>query len=132
MIIPSRLVDTPPCILDVDRIFASSECKVEVVPELCFQPAELSRLAYVIFTSGSTGKPKAVMIEHRSACNQIEVWSRVMGILSTDRISQLASISFDNHVTEVFSTMHIGATSVVIPDRVKKAGPDMLAWLARK
>ena len=90
-----------------------------------------SRLAYLIFTSGSTGKPKAVMIRHKSALNVVRIWGRYVGLHDRDRFAQVASMSWDVHVIEVYGTMAARATSVTCPDMVKK-GPDMQAWLKER
>jgi len=92
----------------------------------------LDRLAYVIFTSGSTGKPKAVMIRHKSALNVVRVWGKYVGLGPHDRFAQVASMSWDVHIIEVYGTMAGRAASITCPDVTKKSGPDMLQWLKQK
>jgi len=41
-------------------------------------------------------------------------------------------MAFDNHVVEVYGAISAGCTSVVVPDMVKRSGPDLLAWLNNK
>ena len=47
-----------------------------------------------------------------------------VGLSAEDRFAQVASMSWDVHVIEVYGTMAAGATSVTCPDLVKKSGPD--------
>ncbi len=70
-------------------------------------------LAYVIYTSGSTGKPKGVMVEHRSVVNYVEAFGTQSGPAAGDRILQLASLSFDTAVEEIFTCLLKGATLVL-------------------
>jgi amino acid adenylation domain-containing protein len=76
-------------------------------------------LAYVIYTSGSTGKPKGVLIEHHGAvhliCDEIELF----GIASRSRIVQFTSLSFDNSVSEIFSSLSSGASLYLLQDNVR-------------
>jgi amino acid adenylation domain-containing protein len=67
-------------------------------------------LAYVIYTSGSTGKPKGVLIEHRGVVNVIESAIKTFGVGAGSRIAQLASLSFDASVLEIFTALLSGAT----------------------
>lgn len=122
----------PKFVLNVHEVLSKGSGRCEQLPAPVHNESDADRLCYVIFTSGSTGKPKAVMIEHRSACNLVRVWSDFVGMRETDRAAQMASMAFDNHVPEIYGTMHKRCTSVVVPDVVKRSGPDMLGWLADK
>jgi len=121
----------PRLVLDVHRAIGRGEGRAMVMPASGCE-ADLERLCYVIFTSGSTGKPKAVMIQHRSACNLVRVWSDFVGLRRGDRFAQMASMAFDNHVVEVYGPLDKRCTSVVVPDVTKRSGPDLLQWLAER
>ena len=71
-------------------------------------------LAYVIYTSGSTGVPKGVLIEHRGFLNMIYDQIRTFGIVSKDRVLQLASSAFDASLSEMGMALLTGATVVFI------------------
>jgi amino acid adenylation domain-containing protein len=72
-------------------------------------------LAYIIFTSGTTGTPKGVMIETESvACYCGAVQDRC-GFRPTDRVSQVAELTFDNSVLDLFVTWAAGAGLYVVP-----------------
>ena len=47
-----------------------------------------------------------------------------VGLSAEDRFAQVASMSWDVHVIEVYGTMAARATSVTCPDLVKKSGPE--------
>ncbi len=70
-------------------------------------------LAYVIYTSGSTGRPKAVNVEHRSAVHLARRVVAEYPIRAQDRVLQLAPLSFDISVEEIFSGLASGATLVL-------------------
>ena len=69
------------------------------------------------------------MIRHKSALNVVRIWGKYVGLGSHDRFAQVASMSWDVHIIEVYGTMSVGATSVTCPDMIKKSGPDMQVWL---
>jgi D-alanine--poly(phosphoribitol) ligase subunit 1 len=72
-------------------------------------------LAYIIFTSGTTGAPKGVMIEAGSVARFRGVVQDRCGFLSTDRVSQVAELTFDNSVLDMFVTWAAGAGLYVVP-----------------
>lgn len=72
--------------------------------------ADPGKLAYVIYTSGSTGKPKGVAIEHSSLANLAHWHNRVYSVGPSDRASQMAAISFDASVWEVWPYLIAGAS----------------------
>eukprot|EP00438_Fugacium_kawagutii_P011363 Skav212541 [mRNA] locus=scaffold1851:448618:450769:+ [translate_table: standard] len=60
------------------------------------------------------------MIRHKSALNVARLWTKYVGLGPADRFAQVASMSWDVHVIEVYGTMAAMATSVTCPDLVKK------------
>ena len=87
-------------------------------------------LAYVIYTSGSTGKPKGVLVEHHSVVNHAMAATETYGILSSDRMLQFFSLSFDAAAEEIFPTLTHGATLVLRPDDLLETIESMLRQLA--
>ena len=69
-------------------------------------------LAYVIYTSGTTGKPKGAMIEHRSVANRIMWMNDQYPLMSTDKILQKTTYTFDVSVWELFWANWYGACIV--------------------
>ncbi|GAP83931.2 putative nonribosomal peptide synthase [Rosellinia necatrix] len=80
------------------------------------KPAEVnpSHVAYAIFTSGSTGRPKAVAIEHRAFCSSAIAHAEAINMSSKSRVLQFASYAFDLCLTEMLTTLIVGAC-VCIP-----------------
>jgi amino acid adenylation domain-containing protein/non-ribosomal peptide synthase protein (TIGR01720 family) len=72
-------------------------------------------LAYVIYTSGSTGNPKGVLIEHRSIVNTIRWRAEAYRFSEEDIFLQIASISFDSSVEDIFTALSVGAGLVILP-----------------
>ncbi|MGE5325043.1 MAG: amino acid adenylation domain-containing protein [Actinomycetota bacterium] len=72
---------------------------------------------YVIYTSGSTGTPKGVVMPHRALMNLVE-WHRATGSISR-RVLQFASLTFDVSFQEIFSTLGVGGTLVLVPDAAR-------------
>jgi amino acid adenylation domain-containing protein len=86
-------------------------------------------LAYVIYTSGSTGRPKGVMVRHRALCRTIASAVELYGLRPGERVPQLASLSFDASVLEIFATLAAGATLVLFGPEVPPLGSGLAAEL---
>lgn len=110
-------------------IIENSKIDIILEPELyenknlCEYPVDLveinddvDNLAYVIYTSGSTGKPKGVSITHRAVLNTIIDINKKFNVGSNDRIIGLSSMCFDLSVYDIFGSLSVGATLVMIPD----------------
>ncbi|HVH12317.1 MAG TPA: condensation domain-containing protein, partial [Longimicrobium sp.] len=70
-------------------------------------------LAYVIYTSGSTGTPKGAAVEHRSVVRLVRDTNYV-SLGPTDRVGQVANLSFDAATFEVWGALLNGAALVGI------------------
>jgi len=86
-------------------------------------------LAYAIYTSGSTGKPKGVLIEHRGVVNVIESAIKTFGVGPGSRVVQLASLSFDASVLEIFTALLSGATLYLVSRETLLSGTDLGEFL---
>src|SRR5579864_5148228 len=71
-------------------------------------------LAYIIYTSGSTGRPKGVLIGHRGVMNVITTSLSTFAVRQGSRIVQLASLTFDASVLEIFTALLGGATLYLV------------------
>ena len=87
--------------------------------------ASPENLAYSIYTSGSTGKPKGVLISHRSVVNVIEASIKEFRITPESRLVQLASLSFDASVLEIFTALLGGAALYLVSRDIVASGPDL-------
>lgn len=74
-------------------------------------------LAYVLFTSGSTGEPKGVPISHGNLAAYVgNITEIVGGISGADRLVQLADLTFDISVHDMFASWLNGACVVSVPE----------------
>lgn len=89
-------------------------------------------LAYVIYTSGSTGTPKGVQVPHQGLLNLVLWHQQALGISPGDRATQVAGLSFDASVLEIWSCLAAGA-SLHIPDEETRSMPEqILKWLVQE
>ncbi|MCP4656179.1 MAG: amino acid adenylation domain-containing protein, partial [bacterium] len=87
-------------------------------------------LAYVIYTSGSTGRPKGVEIRHSGLVNLVRWHQRTYAVTPSDRATQVAGLSFDASVREIWPYLTAGA-SLHLPDQETRSTPSKLvSWLA--
>jgi amino acid adenylation domain-containing protein len=88
--------------------------------------------AYVLYTSGTTGLPKGTLIPHRALANHLTWMVTWLGVSPGDRALQLAAMSFDASVAEVFSTLLAGATLVLPPPGAQRDAAALAELLARE
>ncbi len=94
-------------------------------------PIGAETLAYILYTSGSTGRPKGVVQNHRNVLHFIRTYTNRLHIRADDRLSLLASYSFDAAVMDIFGALLNGA--MLCPWNFKAQGVAGLAeWLARE
>src|SRR5206468_1892894 len=89
-------------------------------------------LAYIIYTSGSTGTPKGVEIPHRGLANLIHWHRRVYRVTPRDRATQLAGLSFDASVWELWPYLTAGASVHIVDDETRASAPRLVQWLAAR
>ncbi|GAT71298.1 amino acid adenylation protein [Planomonospora sphaerica] len=87
-------------------------------------PVEPDGLAYLRYTSGSTGTPKGVAQSHRNLMHCVGNQVESLSITSGDRLSLLASVSFDASVPDIYPALLTGAT--LVPIDVRALGPGEL------
>jgi len=73
---------------------------------------------YCNFTSGSTGVPKGVLVSHRSVIDFMEYFPALFDITQDDIIGNQAPFDFDVSVKDIYSTLKMGATMVIIPKKL--------------
>ncbi|WP_448032947.1 non-ribosomal peptide synthase/polyketide synthase [Bradyrhizobium liaoningense] len=88
-------------------------------------------LAYVIYTSGSTGLPKGVMVRHDAVTNFLATMAEQPGMMASDRVLGLTSLSFDIAVLELWLPLTIGAC-VVLADRAAAHDPVRLKAIVER
>ncbi len=77
---------------------------------------EPENLAYIIYTSGSTGQPKGVLVSHGSIAEHCRDAEEYYELKPTDRVLQLASMSFDLSLEQILPTLIVGARLVVVKE----------------
>ncbi|MBL8820428.1 MAG: amino acid adenylation domain-containing protein, partial [Planctomyces sp.] len=70
--------------------------------------------AYMIFTSGTTGDPKGVLIPHRGVVRLV-INNTYINLSASDRMLQLASLSFDASTFEIWGALLNGGCLVLMP-----------------
>lgn len=87
---------------------------------------------YCNFTSGSTGIPKGVLVSHRSVIDFMEYFPSLFDITEEDRIGNQAPFDFDVSVKDIYSTLKMGATMVIIPKKMFSIPTLLLDYLCEQ
>lgn len=83
-------------------------------------------LAYSIYTSGSTGEPKGAMLTHLGLNNLVANQTEIFEISHGSKVLQLASLSFDASVSEIFTSLCKGATLHLVANEVLLSGTALI------
>ncbi|MEV4658609.1 AMP-binding protein [Micromonospora sp. NPDC049301] len=112
---------------ELARRLAADRPGLRVVPAVDVWPAPLrpvpvdpDALAYVLFTSGSTGRPKAVGQSHRNLTHVVDNQIATLDLRPDDRLSLLASFSFDAAIPDLYPALLTGAA--VVPVDLRRHG----------
>ncbi|MEJ0000653.1 MAG: amino acid adenylation domain-containing protein [Verrucomicrobiota bacterium] len=103
------LTGTPVFNLDAERGVLAAESEADA-------PREDSpgQLAYLIYTSGSTGKPKGVEIEQKALLNFLASMRETPGLVASDVLIAVTTLSFDIAALELFLPLVTGAKIVLL------------------
>ncbi|MFD2415758.1 amino acid adenylation domain-containing protein [Amycolatopsis pigmentata] len=94
-------------------------------------PLTAAHPAYVIYTSGSTGRPKGVVVPHHGVVGYLAHLRERTGLGPGDTVLNLASVSFDPSVRDIFGPLTAGATLAMVPPEEAKDPQALLAALNR-
>ncbi|MEU4776728.1 amino acid adenylation domain-containing protein [Micromonospora sp. NPDC023633] len=97
--------------LDLAEILSAEDDTVVGDPPT-IQPDDV---AYVYFTSGSSGTPKAIAGMHGGVLNYFDNLRRERYIGADDLVVQLAAVSFDASLRDMFFPLTVGARTVITP-----------------
>lgn len=104
--------------LEVYKISELKNKKIDdKILKKCYQNHIDTDPLYVNFTSGSTGIPKGVVISHRSVIDFIDIFTELFHFKEKDIIGNQAPFDFDVSVKDIFSSIKMGATLVIIPKK---------------
>jgi non-ribosomal peptide synthetase component F len=74
--------------------------------------------AYILHTSGSTGNPKGVVISHLNALTFVRSAIEHFELDGSDRFACHAPLHFDLTVFDIYVSIFLGATLILIPDNL--------------
>lgn len=74
--------------------------------------------AYVLFTSGTTGEPKGVAVSHHAIATFIASFTECMGLSAEDRFANQAPFDFDVSTKDIYSSLSLGATLILVDRRL--------------
>lgn len=115
----------------VEPVFLADELLSEEVSDRPVIQTSGNSLAYIIFTSGSTGKPKGVILQHAPVVNLIDWVNQTYQVRNVDRILNVAALSFDLSVYDIFGAFAAGA-SLYFTSEQEKADPETLVEIVEK
>ena len=95
----------------------NNEINEETLAEIRNKAIGLDPL-YVNFTSGSTGKPKGVVIDNKSVIEFMDIFTDKFNINENDIIANQAPFDFDVSVKDIYSSIKVGATLVIVPKKL--------------
>ncbi|MEP7010522.1 MAG: amino acid adenylation domain-containing protein [Acidobacteriota bacterium] len=120
------LATVPPSRARIERIDLDSD-ESAIDPGV---PTAPESLAYILYTSGSTGRPKGVQIPHGALINFLESMEVRPGLVASDRLLAVTSLSFDIAGLELFLPLLAGAEVEIASRALASDGPRLIARLA--
>jgi len=94
----------------IDQLLSDSRDKTVKRPQVSISGESV---CYVIYTSGSTGKPKGVVVPHSCVSNFLQSMAETPGILDSDTLLAVTTLSFDIAVLELYLPVISGAKVVI-------------------
>ncbi|MCA9686481.1 MAG: AMP-binding protein, partial [Myxococcales bacterium] len=95
--------------LAADRVGGGPRAGLDAAGDQAAGDLDPATDAYILYTSGSTGTPKGVVQSHRSATAFADWAAAELDLGATDVLPQVASVTFDLSVFDLFATTRAGA-----------------------
>ena len=108
-------------LVDADAAAVAAQPGAALAPD-AQHDATAADPAYVIYTSGSTGKPKGVVVPNGAVLNFLASMAREPGLLPSDRLLAVTTLSFDIAVLELLLPLSVGAEIVLASTDTTQSG----------
>jgi len=87
---------------------------------------------YAIFTSGTTGVPKSVIVSHRSVIDLVHRFAETFPFPEKPVMANQAPFDFDVSVKDIFNSLKLGGTVVIVPKSYFVMPAALLPYLQEK
>lgn len=120
-------------VINIEKLIKNKKLSIdeEILSKVRANHLDVAPL-YANFTSGSTGVPKAVLVSHRSVIDFIGYFTKIFKFKNKDRIANQAPFDFDVSVKDIYSSIMVGATLVIVPKEMFSAPVKLLDYLCDK
>ncbi len=105
---------------------------VEDLPDAAADPPAGADGAYIVYTSGSSGRPKGVTIDHAGLFNLVTWHTEAFALTDADVCTQMASPGFDAAVWEIWPSLAVGATLLIVPETLRTDPLGLRDWLGTR
>ncbi len=117
--------NVPSSVLSVNEAFFSQASSGSAEKPVLSLSVSDDAPAYIMYTSGSSGKPKGVIVTYNNLEHVLTSWKKTYELCERDIHLQMANITFDVFMGDLFRALGTGAT-LVLCKREILLSPDKL------